>query len=88
MIITLRSSPLLPGVSKLIMQLAGLLTYPSPERLPVLTMQRQWLDECSCVLKGLTAAGTISDFHAIPYYSFVLKRTNCVAKIKIVSLIK
>jgi hypothetical protein len=57
-----------PESRKHVFDLAGLLTYPCLKRLPV-DKNEQWQD-CFKLLKGLTAAGTISDLHAIPYYSF------------------
>jgi len=41
---------------------AGVLTYPHLKRLPV-----NYSGAIVLSFKGLTAAGTISDFHTIPY---------------------
>jgi len=57
--------------------LAGLLTCPYPERLPVF----ETVAKNAQVLQGLTAAGTVSDFHAVPFSSFFLRKEPSAANV-------
>ena len=58
------------------MQLAGLLTYSLTGTPSRPGDAGTVANDCSGFLKGLTAAGTISDFHTIPYYSFCFSKKN------------